>query len=49
MFAVLLAFIGLCDTLRETNIGQIYSTLMSPGRRRWRGRPVLGARAHLPA
>ena len=38
-------FHRLCDTLRETNIGRIYSlrdTLMSPGRRRWRGRPVLG-------
>jgi len=40
-----ICFIWLCDTLRETNIGRIYSlqdTLMSPGRRRWRGRPVLG-------
>jgi len=34
--------IRLCDTLRET-YGRIYTLrniLMSPGRRRWRGRPV---------
>jgi len=40
-------YVSLCG---ETNIGRIYTlpdTLMSLGRRRWRGQPVLGRTCRL--